>query len=113
MRRDIASAPCSGLDLRWDSPEKGHTRISVLPPRPSDALVLVIDLKVDVTQTLWYADAQIDAGIATADDPDLHRPLVLHGLIFDCELLSGTHHAHCLWEVVCAWGNWSTGKREV
>lgn len=49
-----------------------HTRVCVHPPRAADALVLFVNLQVDVSEPLGDSDSEIDPGVTCADHADFH-----------------------------------------
>jgi hypothetical protein len=64
----------------------GTARVSVFPPSASNALVLLIDGQVDVSEPLGNSNSAIYSGKACADDYHLHWAEILDWRIFQLEL---------------------------
>ena len=68
-----------------------RTWIPILPPRPTNTLILLIDLQIDISHSLWDANSKIDTRVSRTDDPDFQWAQVLDWLIFDGEHVDGSH----------------------
>jgi len=60
--------------------------VSIFPPSASNALVLLIDCQIDISEPLGDSDPAIYSGEACADDYHPHRAKILDWRIFLLEL---------------------------
>ena len=65
----------------------GNTRVSILPPSPSYPLILFVNLQIDIAQTLWYSNSQIDPRIPSSNNPNFQWSQILNWLVLDGELV--------------------------
>ena len=95
MSWDIARTALHMLLVGLLQRERSSTWISVFPPRPTYTIILLVYLKVNIPQSLWYSNAQIDPRVASPNDPDLQRPQILNRFVLDGEGRSNRAHDAC------------------
>jgi hypothetical protein len=61
------------------------TQISILPPSPSNSIVLLKYLEVYIPQSQRDPDTKIYTRITCSYDSDFQRPKILNWLVFDGE----------------------------